>query len=459
MGRIADFFSRRRQRKLLRKGDGGVSTLPPLPPDEEAQLFLEREAVFAPAPDPFARAVTDVAFDEVEGISHEFEEDTTVDELYAHHIRQKFFRRRDTTRKGRLVTATILGPLRDGTIAWVGDDSSAYGQCDISVFGREQVGLGDEVRARIISHPWGHTIEVVDHQTYLTAEEVHTKHERQLGGLTAERTPAPELVKGTWRETLEPGDVVFTHVPFGDSYGYRPGGAIAKNRPAAFVRWEHDYAVVRPIYGTDTHVARNGLGTELLERGCLSKDSVIRKVAFDIHPDCLLKKLGRLGDKDLVALNFLDGLASQGAAVPAKAKKKEKRAEESGNIPEDDQVPVIFAAAVEPWKQTVREIVLYMCALTSHTDPDAILSEMIVSFCGVPDVADVMVTEGLSYAHLGQALNMVCQPRQIDTKGRNFTQRTADIVERLRADHGLPLVARQSEHGTWSLFIQSGSLY
>jgi hypothetical protein len=139
--------------------------------------------------------------------------------------------------------------------------------------------------------------------------------------------------------------------------------------------------------------------------------------------------------------------------VPAAPKKKEKRVEESRNIPEEDPVPVIFAVATEPWKQTVREIVLDMCALTSHTDPDAILSELIVSFCGVPDVADVMLTEGLSYAHLGQALNMVCQPRGIDTKGRNFTLRTADVVNRLRTEHGLPIAARQTESGNWGLII------
>ena len=121
-------------------------------------------------------------------------------------------------------------------------------------------------------------------------------------------------------------------------------------------------------------------------------------------------------------------------------------------------VPGIGVAAAQAAVDGTRanQTLIYQ-EMQNGTDPDAILSELIVSFCGVPDVADVMVTEGLSYAHLGQALNMVCQPRQIDTKGRNFTQRTADIVERLRADHGLPLVARQSEHGTWSLFIQSGS--
>lgn len=452
MGRISDFVARRKQRRLLRKGGAGPTTLPPLPPEEEAQIFLERQAEFTPPPDPLARPVTEVEFDVVEGISHEFEEDTTVDELYAHHIRQKFFRDRDTTRKGRLVTVSILGPLRDGTIAWVGDDSSAYGQCSVSVFDREQVGLGDEVRARIISHPWGHTIEVVDHQTYLTAEELHTKRERQLVGIPAERTPAPDMVKGSWRESLEPGDVVFTHVPFGDSYGYRPGGAIAKNRPAAFVCWENDYAVVRPIYGTDTHVARNGLGTELLERGCLTKDSVIRKVAFDIDPDSLLKKLGRLGDKDLVALHFVDGVVPQ-ATTATVQKKKDRKVDDSNPIPAVNHVPVIFGESVEPWKVAFREIVLDMAALTSHTDPDVILSELIVTFCGVPDVADVMLTEGINYAHLGQALNMVCQPHGIETKGRNFTQRTNDIIDRLRSEHGVPLEARDGENGGRALFF------
>ena len=454
MGRISDFFARRKQRRLLRKGDTGPTTLPPLPPEEEARIFLERQAEFTPPPDPFARAVDDVAFDVVEGISHEFEEDTTIDELYAHHIRQKFFRERDTTRRGRLVTVSILGPLRDGTIAWVGDDSSAYGQCSISVFDREQVGLGDEVRARIISHPWGHTIEVVDHQTYLTAEELHSRRERQIVGLATERTPAPELVKGTWRESLEPGDVVFTHVPFGDSYGYRVGGAIAKNRPAAFVCWENDYAVVRPIYGTDTHVARNGLGTELLERGCLTKDSVIRKVAFDIHPDSLLKKLGRLGNKDLVALNFVDAQLPPESA-PTVKKKKDRTVDDSNPIPAVNHVPVIFGESNEPWKVTFREIVLDMAALTSHTDPDVILSELIVTISGVPEIADALYSVGIEYSSLGNALTMICQPRGIETKGRSFTHRTNEIVERLRSEHGVPFEVRDRESGGSALYFAS----
>ena len=76
-----------------------------------------------------------------------------------------------------------------------------------------------------------------------------------------------------------------------------------------------------------------------------------------------------------------------------------------------------------------------------------------MTFCGVPDVADVMLTEGINYAHLGQALNMVCQPHGIETKGRNFTQRTNDIIDRLRSEHGVPLEARDGENGGRALFF------
>lgn len=418
-------------------------------PEDEALIFFEREKEFTPPP---PRPIVDVAFDELPGISQEFGEETSVDELYAHHIGQKFFRERDTTLRGRMVTVSILGTLRDGNIAWVGNDTSSYGHCDVSLFGRNEVGGGDEIRARVVSHSWGHTLEAVDTNSYLTAEEIDERRQRPLGDAKETGTPAPELVRGTWRNDLRPGDVIITHIPFGDTYGHRVGGAIAKNRPAAFVRWEEDYAVVRPIYSPGTYVARSGLGTELLERGCLDHISFIRKVAFDIHPDCLLKKLGRLGDRDLIAQGFARNAVTPPPAPPVSAEPPDP-VERRPPVDPGPSTPIVFSTEGFGWKKQFREVATDLMLTSDASNGDEALDSLLLNLTNDREIDYALRGEGIDLAALGGALQMICSARGISTKGKKLAVRLAESMARANDVHHLGLEVRPTgEEGVVHLY-------
>jgi hypothetical protein len=353
-----------------------------------------------------------------------------------------------------MVTVSILGTLRDGNIAWVGNDTSSYGHCDVSLFGRTEVGGGDEIRARVVSHSWGHTLEAVDTNSYLTAEEIDERRQRPLGDAKETGTPAPELVHGTWRAQLQPGDVIITHIPFGDTYGHRAGGAMAKNRPAAFVRWEHDYAVVRPIYSPDTYVAKSGLGTALLERGCLDHLSYIRKVAFDIHPDCLLKKLGRLGDRDLVGLGFTRGAVTPPPALPAPAAPPTPAGTPPRVGPDPGpNAPIVFSTEGFGWKKQFREVAIDLMLTSDAADGDEALDSLLLCLTNDLEVDDALRGEGIDLAALGGALQMVCSPRGISTKGKKLGVRLAESVARVNDVHHLGLEVRPTgEEGVVHLY-------
>ena len=397
-----------------------------LSPDEAAKLFFERMKEFSPPAPEADRPLVDEAVDTVEGVSHNFDEETSVDEIFAHHIRMRFFRPRDTTLRGRMLTITILGQLRDGSIAWIGDDSSAYGNCDTADLEIESPQIGDEIRANIVSHAWGHTIAAVDPRTHVTAEEVQNRLTRQIHGTPMSAAPAPEMVLGTWRALLKPGDVVLTHVSFDGTYGFR-GGKLYKNRPAAFVGWGSDYAIVRPIYGQDTMVARNDVAEPLLERGCLIKDSAIRRSAYDVHPDYLLKKLGRLGDRDIVRFGFGGRPdSSNGTVRPPTTRQNFKIA---------STTPVLFATSTEPWKIRFREAALDLDRYASVQSVDDILNLYLLETCTHTDVWDVLVDEGVAYATLAQALKMICEARGLNPKSEPFVQRMERAIATFNAQN------------------------
>ena len=387
--------------------------------EEALQTFYERMLENPSPTSTIERPLVDEAIDTVEGVSHDFGEESSVDEIFAHHIRRRFFRSRDTTQRGRMLTITILGFLRDGSIAWIGDDSSAYGNCDEETLGLESPQVGDEVRAKIVSHAWGHTIAAVDPRTRVSVAEVESRATRQVVSAPGPVQPAPANVLGSWRALLKPGDVVLAHVSFDGTYGYR-GGALSKNRPAAFVGWGDEFAIVRPIYGLDTLVARNDVAEPLLERGCLIKDSAIRRTAYDIHPDFLLKKLGRLGDRDIVRFGF--GRATSHGDKTGSPKKAQGA--ETANPPRPKgPTPVLFSASSEPWKVACREAAIGNEKFPFGRSPDELLVLYLQEICRSAEVWVVLNGPGIDFAALATALKMLCDARGLTLKGDTFAMR------------------------------------
>ena len=89
--------------------------------------------------DPFESVAepAEVPQPEIPSVSVEeqaLDEDSSVDEIYAHHIRAKISRKRDTSPFGKVVTITIVGQLKDGSFAWIGNDDLSFGHSAPDVF-------------------------------------------------------------------------------------------------------------------------------------------------------------------------------------------------------------------------------------------------------------------------------------------------------------------------------------
>ena len=310
----------------------------------------------ANSPAPFI-GVTKSPQIEIPSVSVEeqaLDEDSSVDEIYAHHIRAKISRQRDTSAFGKVVTITVVGQLKDGSLAWIGNDDLSFGHSAPDVFLPHSPSPGDETRAKVFGFAWGSTVGALIPNTFRTAEQVDADREKSLSEPTDLAGVVPPLAMHTWKELLKPGDLVLAHVPFDGTYGTTKTGAISKNRPAMFVRWEDDYAIIRAIYGSGKHVDNNGLGTPLKAIGSLKKKSVIRNSEMDISVDGLLKSLGRLSNVDLQQLGYLS------AAEPKKPKTKTERLKVHLRIvpkePKDQPANLPFAKSVDPVKIELRNV-------------------------------------------------------------------------------------------------------
>ena len=236
----------------------------------------------------------------------------TPDAKYLAHLQRITGRSPVSPMAGRLMTLSIIGRLRDGSVAWWSEDEFAAGRLSDSLLGGLMPQEGDYLRARVVSHVWGHVVLAVVPNSLKSPVALRASHER----LAPEMPPAPEAVAGSWKADLEPGAVVLARIPYD---GYLPvdrQGRSAKDRPAVFVCWENDYAVLRAIYDHDGWVGSRDLGTELRDTRCLTKQSVVRDAEFDIGPDNLIRRLGEVGSLDRQAMGLPAPRDRQSAAGP-----------------------------------------------------------------------------------------------------------------------------------------------
>jgi len=223
----------------------------------------------------------------------------TPDELYVGYLLQYLGKGSLTnTAYGELATISIVGRLRDRSIAWVNAEKQWCGHFPASMLGGILPIEGDTVRARVIAHPWGTTVEAIDPNSHLS------QFARRATSPTVERAAPPDSVLGTWRADLVAGDLVLADVPYDGHLPVDPQGRRSKQRPAVFIRWEHDYGLFRAVYGRSGWVDEQGHGLDLTDTPTLDKPSVVRNAEFDLQPDRIIRLLGRLGPKDLLRMGL-----------------------------------------------------------------------------------------------------------------------------------------------------------
>jgi hypothetical protein len=225
------------------------------------------------------------------------------DERYASIIHGSVGRAPSTASNGELTYLTIIGQLRDGSIAWQNDETRTFGTLTKEMLGEMTPLADDKIRARVVSYPWGHRVIGVVPDSLVSP--FATRPVPSAPASSSAGTPPDSITDGPFA-SLKPGDVVLARVPYDGMGPLDRDGNTGKSRPNVFIRWERDYAVLRAIYDRNGYVAHNDLGMGLVDTGCLDKPSVVRNTEYDIDPRNISRRLGRLGPRDLHALHIED---------------------------------------------------------------------------------------------------------------------------------------------------------
>ena len=371
-------------------------------------------------------------------------EDSSTDDIYTHHVRARIFRQRNTSPIGKVITIAFVGQLKDGSLAWIGDDDLSFGRSDSSDFSPHSPSAGDAIRANVIGYAWGCVVGALVPDTYRTAEQVDSDREKSLSIPTDVAGIVPPLAINTWKQGLKPGDLVLAHVPFDGTYGSTRTGAISKNRPAMFVRWEDDYAIIRAIYSSGKHVDNNGLGTPLKDSSMLKKKSVIRNSEMDIRVDGLLKSLGSLGNVNLMQLGYRSAAGSKKTKIKTERLKghlqivPKQRVQQPANLP--------FAKSVDPVKAELRNICIEFVRRGEHQSIGALLEDLIVSISESQGLRPALNQDGLGLPEIGTVLHFLVGESNLDSKGFNLRESIVPVLENINDSRGTALGITQGIH-------------
>ena len=346
-------------------------------------------APVAPAPEtvPQPEPQHDISFDE-----------ENPDERFAGIIRRYVGLAPSSSVSGELVELTAVGRLKNGAIAWFNEERSMFGTVTRDQLGEMEPETDDRFRARVVSYPWGHVILGVVPQSLVSPYAA-----RPVTGTTIDSagTP-PESVKGTPFERLRPGDIVLARVPYDGTSGPDRRGRIAKPRPSVFLRWDDGgYAWLRAIYDADGYVASNNLGIRLVDTSSsLDKASVVRNAEYDIDPANIFRHLGRLGQRDLNALNIED--------TPV------------DDSPQDIQAPVNYDRPdLDP---VTREIPTLIASVkpAAAVPTGELMDAMLTAFVGNDVLRATLTDEGIHYAMVGHVFATLARSGNIPVPKGTF---------------------------------------
>jgi hypothetical protein len=199
-------------------------------------------------------------------------------------------------------TIQILGTLKSRDLAWISDDQFAFGHASPEVFENENLQPGDRLRARLRSYPWSHFIESIVPNSLVRNGEPRQSPKLEVD---ADLARVPIDAMNTWMESLRKGDIVLARIAYDGTGLPDRYNRIAKNRPAIFLRWEGDHAVVFPAYGKSGRIIRNkGRGVAVSTQSGFLKKTIILDTEYDVYIDAFVHRLGRLADADLKKLGL-----------------------------------------------------------------------------------------------------------------------------------------------------------
>jgi len=366
----------------------------------------------------------------------------TPDGIYLQHLQRITGHSSVSTLAGRLLTITVIGRLRDGSVGWWCEDEFAAGRLSSQLLGDLMPQEGDYLRARVVSHEWGHVVIALVPGSLRSPVAV-----RAASAYVADQEQEiPESVRGSWKERVRAGTIVLARVPFD---GYLPidrQGRLAKERPSLFMRWENEYAVLRPIYDSRGWVGRGDLGSRLRDTFCLTKPSVVRDAEYDIDPNNLLKELGQIGKNDALTLGIPVSVPVSGPTTPA--------AQPSAHGSPDAPPDVPTTASVEP-PGLVGELCRYVRAMGGVRDHAHLVETSVVFALRQQRFRDMAGAGGLPFSELG---NLVAQSARYfgAPRGSSLSEVVVRVLEGASEATGLVLEV-SFDHNNLPVLIVAGA--
>ena len=340
------------------------------------------------------------------------------DERYASIIHGSVGRAPSTASNGELTYLTIIGQLRDGSIAWQNDETRTFGTLTKEMLGDMTPLADDKIRARVVSYPWGHRVIGVVPDSLVSpfaARPVPSTAASSSAG-----TPPDSVADGPFA-SLKPGDVVLARVPYDGTGRLDRDGNTGKSRPNVFIRWERDYAVLRAIYDRNGFVAHNDLGMGLVDTGCLDKASVVRNTEYDIDPRNISRRLGRLGPRDLHALHIED-VPDDGKSPPLSPAGHTMNAQAINSV--------VSRPAIDPVGRESHAIITAASRHQTQLSEYQLMDLLLQEFRSNSVFVEVLRTEGIHHAQVGHLFAELLKSRGMNPEKGLFRR----LFDRYMAD-------------------------
>ncbi len=334
---------------------------------------------------------------------------SSVDLVYANLLKQRLGELPAGDRYA-IRNITIIGELENGDYAWESDDGTCIGHTPLAFFETDSVSSGDRFRVRIFSHLWGHRLEALLPTLHAKtpSESAAPPSQPTSDGARPPVAPVyvPESVRGTWREELQRGDLVYVNISFDD--GVDKWGRTNKSRPAVFIRWRADYAEVRPYYKKNGFLDKRGRGTRAVGP---KKDGIVRDKPVDVYPEKIERKMGRLSDDDLVVINL-------GSRKQPVLTQHEVGVVDFSQVPKPSEYTAAMNRVIESAKSFA----------WPGYEADALLILFMRSCRTDPEIKEVMFHHAVPYSALGDSYRQLCDQLGVDTNGKRFGNRLKDIL-------------------------------
>jgi hypothetical protein len=325
-----------------------------------------------------------------------------------------------TSASGELLTVRIIGKLKDQSIAWYSEDVAACGTLSPSDLDNQNPTTSDRIRLRFVGYPWGCITRAIVPGSLSNAETTNNRINTHSRGVAI-----PKEVLGTRLATLEAGDIVIARIPYD---GYRPFDnkwRTGKRRPAVFRGWENDYALLHPIYDAGGHVAKQGLSHQLVDTH-LHKSSVVRKVAFDIAPSNIKKKVGSIGPRDRQTLGLNPIVEKSTAQTPPLLPNVQEPAETTIEYP---------VAPPDPWKTVIKSLELdddLPVAVSQQTALKRVLHRLLEN----EHTLTQLMKDGIPYSAIGQVLAQILKERRLTSIKVPLGQLMPSVLDEISPANG-----------------------